>query len=96
MRGQTCETITPERFILIKNLIPRTRKQDPFTQASKDQAEGRGKGAEVLATIPSVEALVEVYGVLAGDHLILPSAAGALLLLRHRGSTSLPQAAAAA
>ena len=55
------------------------------------------RGAEVLATIPSVEALVEVDGVLAGDHLVLPGTAGALLLLRHRGTPSLfPPAAAAA
>jgi hypothetical protein len=33
--------------------------------------------------MPSVEAFVEVDGVLAGDHLVLPGAAGALLLLRH-------------
>jgi hypothetical protein len=50
---------------------------------------------EVLATIPSVEALVEVDGIHTGDHLVLLGAAGALLLLRHRGFPSLPPTAAA-
>jgi len=58
---------------------------------------GEARGAEESAAIPSVEALVEVDSVLAGDHLVLPGPAGALLLLRHRDAPSLfPPAAAAA
>jgi hypothetical protein len=53
------------------------------------------RSTEVLATIPSVEALVEVDGVLAGDHLVLPGPARALLLLRHRCPPSLLPPAAA-
>ena len=55
-------------------------------QASRDQVRGEtgeAKGAEVSATIPSVEALVEVDGVLAGNHLVLSSTSRALLPLRH-------------
>ena len=43
--------------------------------------EEKGRGRK--GTVPSVEALVEVNGVLAGHHLVLAGAASAALLFRH-------------
>ena len=43
--------------------------------------EEKGRGRK--GTVPSVEALVEVNGVLAGHHLVLAGAAAAALLFGH-------------